>query len=130
MRSLGAETTSHQFTERPLEVSRDKFSRGVLQNLNAAAGEANTKDLKFLVNCGNNIDERQSITAVAPIHRAVLSTQASKSMTLDAIIKCNANLDTLDSNGWTALIHASYNGDLESAQTLIRGGADVNAYSN
>jgi len=38
----GADTTSVKFLERPLEVSRDKFSRGVLQNLNIAASEANT----------------------------------------------------------------------------------------
>lgn len=42
MVELGASTTDKTFAERPLEVSRDKFSRGVLQNLNAAAGQANT----------------------------------------------------------------------------------------
>jgi len=83
--------------------------------LNAAASEANTQDVKYLVNCGNQIDLCQSITGVAPIHRAVLSTVAAKTATLNAIISCNANLDTLDSNGWSALIHAAYNGDFDSA---------------
>jgi len=37
----------------------------------------------------------------------------------------------VDSNGWTALHHAAYNGDFESVQTLIeKGRANVNAYSN
>jgi ankyrin repeat protein len=37
----------------------------------------------------------------------------------------------MDSNGWTALHHAAYNGDYDSAAILIRdGGASVNAYSN
>lgn len=40
-------------------------------------------------------------------------------------------MDNMDSNGWTALHHASYNGDLESAALLIKdGSANVNAYSN
>ena len=72
-----------------------------------------------------------SITGEAPIHKAVLSGQPQKQMALNTIITdCNANLDTLDSNGWTALHHASYNGDLESARTLLLKGARVGAYSN
>ncbi len=98
--------------------------------MNDAATQASSKDLKYLVNCGNLIDERQSITGEAPIHRAVLSAKAEKTMALESIITCNANLDTLDSNGWTALIHASYHGDLESAKILIKNGAQVNAFSN
>lgn len=86
--------------------------------------------MKYLVNCGNQIDMRQSITGEAPIHRAVLSHKAEKTLALESIITCNANLDTLDSNGWTALIHAAYHGDLESAKILLSNGAKVNAYSN
>jgi ankyrin repeat protein len=130
MVDLGAESTSIQFSERPLEVSKDKFARSVLQNLNDAATQASSKDVKYLVNCGNLIDMRQSITGEAPIHRAVLSSKADKTLALAEIITCNANLNTLDSNGWTALIHASYHGDLECAKILIANGAKVNAFSN
>jgi len=73
MVDLGAEPTSTDFAERPLEVSKDKFARSVLQNLNDAAYQANSKDIKYLVNCGNQIDSRMSITGEAPVHRAVLS---------------------------------------------------------
>ena len=58
MVDLGADSTSAQFSERPLEVSKDKFARIVLQNLNDAASQANAKDVKYLVNCGNKIDDR------------------------------------------------------------------------
>ena len=68
---------------------------------------------------------RQSITGEAPIHRAVLSHKIEKTFALESIIQCNANLDTLDSNGWTALIHASYHGDINSATMLIENGAKV-----
>jgi hypothetical protein len=37
MVDLGAVSSNPLFNERPLEVSKDKFSRSVLQNLNDAA---------------------------------------------------------------------------------------------
>jgi len=50
---------------------------------------------------------------------------------LRAIIESRANVDNVDSNGWTALHHAAYNGDLESAEVLLtEGRANPNAYSN
>lgn len=127
----GADPVNLNFKERPLEVSKDKFARGVLQSLNEAASESNHKDLKYLVNCGEDIDERKSITGEAPIHKAVLSDDPAKKVALETIITdCNAKLNTLDSNGWTALQHASYNGDLQSATLLLEKGASINAYSN
>ena len=129
----GAEPSSAAYPTRPLEVGKDKFSRGVLQNLNKAATEANTKELKFLVNCGNQIDKRQSIFGEAPIHKAVLSHERveEKKVTLDTILEqCHANVNNIDSNGWTALHHSAYIGDLESASSLIENGANVNAFSN
>jgi ankyrin repeat protein len=82
------------------------------------------------VNCGNKIDSKLSIFGEAPIHKAVLTNVAGKNQALKTIIENKANVDNMDSNGWTALHHAAYNGDFESAQILIQSGANVNAYSN
>lgn len=41
MVDMGADPVHANYRERPLEVSRDKFSRSVLQNLNDAAHESN-----------------------------------------------------------------------------------------
>ena len=127
MVKMGADPNSPAFAERPLECGKDKFTRSVLQNLNNAAY------LKHLVNCGDKIDSKLSIFGEAPIHKAVLSKmkEAEKMIALQAIIETKANLDNMDSNGWTALHHAAYNGDFESASMLIKdGNANVNAYSN
>lgn len=127
----GAEPTSAAFAERPLNMSKDKYTRDVLQNLNKAAVQANDRDIKYLVNCGNKIDERSSIFTEAPIHKAVLSADEKKQQALTAIIEdCNANVNQIDANGWSALHHAAYIGDLDSAAALIEAGAKVNAYSN
>lgn len=90
----GAESKSAAFAERPLNVSKDKFTRNVLQSLNKAAGESNDRDIKYLVNCGNKIDALFSIFCEAPIHKAVLSGDAGKKEALSAIIQdCNANVN-------------------------------------
>lgn len=102
-----------------------------MQNLNKAATEANTKDVRYLVNCGNKIDDRQSIFGEAPIHKVVLTDHFGKQGTLNAIIEdCAANVNNIDANGWSALHHAAYIGDLDSASILIENGAKVNSYSS
>mmetsp|Transcript_17521 Transcript_17521/g.29541 ORF Transcript_17521/g.29541 Transcript_17521/m.29541 type:complete len:244 (+) Transcript_17521:676-1407(+) len=129
---LGAEASSAASAEPPLTVAQDSFTRGVLQNLNEAAFSTNVKDLQYLVNCGENIDSRQSIVGQAPIHKAVLSSKgpAEKEVMLKTIFKNNADINIIDSNGWTALHHAAYNGDINSVKLLIQSNANVNAFSN
>ena len=127
-----AEKLKKQGKQTPLTVGKDKFSRGVLQDLNGAASTSNVIDLEYLVNCGENIDERASIVGQAPIHKAVLSTMHKplKEKTLASIKKQNADINIIDSNGWTALHHAANSGDLTSVNKLIEYKANVNAFSN
>jgi len=110
--SKGSKATSAANAVAPLEVCKGKESRDVLQSLNEAASSANVNDLEYLVNCGEKIDSRSSIVGQAPIHKAVLSKQQDKSKTLDKIFKSNADVNIIDSNGWTAIHHAAFQGDL------------------
>jgi len=129
---LGSEPSSAAFATNPLEISKDKYARNVVQNLNKAATQANSKDLRYLVNCGDKIDNRMSIFGEAPIHKAVLSPhEEEKGDALEAIIEdCHANVNNIDSNGWTPLHHAANIGDFEAAGILVESGAKVNSYSN
>jgi ankyrin repeat protein len=104
----------------------------VLQNLNQAADQANVEDLEYLVNCGENIDERQSIVGQAPIHKAVLAKKdpEEKKKLLNTIFRNNADTNIIDSNGWTPLHHAAYNGDVLSVTALRDNRAEINAISN
>jgi ankyrin repeat protein len=114
----------------PLDVSKDKFCRKVLTNLNEAAFTCDTRNLKILVNCGNKINDKLSIFGEAPIHKAVLSHKPENSETLKAIIENEADIETMDSNGWSALHHACYKGDFNSTLILLNSGANVNSFSN
>ena len=58
MVDMGADSVNKSFNKRPLEVSKDKFARGVLQTLNDAAEDSNFQDIKYLVNCGEQIDKK------------------------------------------------------------------------
>ena len=71
-----------------------------------------------------------SIVGHAPIHKSVLSKEPRKVDALNAILENRAKPNTLDSNGWTALHHACYEGDRVSADILIKNDADVNSFSN
>lgn len=117
---LGAEPRSAAFASNPLEISKDKFTRSVVQNLNKAATQADSKDLRYLVNCGDKIDTKISIFGEAPIHKAVLSEEEFKIEALEAIIEdCHANVNNMDSNGWTPLHHAANIGEYDAASLLI-----------
>jgi ankyrin repeat protein len=49
---------------------------------------------------------------------------------LDSIFKSNADINIIDSNGWTALHHAAFNGDINSVNLLKNAGANISAFSN
>jgi ankyrin repeat protein len=84
------------------------------------------------VNCGEDIDSKKSIVGQAPIHQAVLSEKedSEKKMALLSILKSNADANITDSNGWSPLHHAAFNGDLLSVNILKENGANINAFSN
>lgn len=75
---LGADPMISLGIKKPLEIAKNKPSRDVLQSLNCAAFEQSSRDLKYLVNCGEDIDTRHSIVQNAPIHRAVQSAKSDK----------------------------------------------------
>ena len=57
--------------------------------------------------------------------------EEQKTDALAAIIEdCHANVNNIDSNGWTPLHHAANIGDFEAASLLVENGAKVNSYSN
>lgn len=69
--------------------------------------------MNLLVNCGHDLNEKKTIFGVAPVHTAVeYFSKEKKDEPLKYVIKCDADLDLCDSNGWTALHHACKNGDL------------------
>lgn len=46
---------------------------------------------------------------------------------IDRLLRLGADVDAVDVHGWTALMHAAYRNRLDVVNTLIDGGANINA---
>ncbi len=128
---LGADSTAlNNRKQMPLDIAKNSLVRKVLSNLNKAAYECDVHNLKYLVNCGCKIDHKISIFGEAPIHQSIKSDKPANVDMLKAILDCGADVNLIDSNGWTALHHAAEKGDLKAATILLDSRANVNAFSN
>jgi len=128
---LGANPTAlNNRRQMPLDIAKNSLVRKVLSNLNKAAYECDVHNLKYLVNCGCKINDKISIFGEAPIHQSIKSSKQENVDMLNAILDCGANVNLIDSNGWTALHHAAEKGDLKAAEILLDNKANINAFSN
>ena len=55
----------------PVDLSKDNFVRKVLTNLNTAAKNGESENIKELVDFGEDINEKRSIFSQAPIHKII-----------------------------------------------------------
>ena len=128
---LGADPNKRDNSQNnPLSIADNKYVRQALTDLNKEADKGDESNITKLVDEGENINERMSILGEAPIHKVVLSLAKNKTSALKKILEHDAKINLMDNNGWTALHHAAYNGDFESARELCEQGANVNSYSN
>ena len=73
------------------------------------------KSFNFLVNCGHAVNGKKTIFGIAPIHNAIQCVNVTKDdKILKSVVKCDADINIPDSNGWTSLHHACKNGDLST----------------
>ena len=114
----------------PLDLAKSEYVRRVFSNLNKAAFEGDVHNIEYLVNCGNNINIRESIFGEAPIHQAIKNPSNNAKESLEAVLNCDAKINLCDCNGWTALHHSAQKGDLDTALVLIKKSANINAFSN
>jgi ankyrin repeat protein len=56
----------------------------------------------------------------------IWAAKRSNLVALEAAIRSGANVNSADSQGWTALFHAAHHGNVKALQLLIDAGADVN----
>ena len=72
------------------------------------------------------MNKKVTIFGIAPIHNAIQSVHVSKDDTiLRSVVKCNADVNITDSNGWTSLHHACKNGDLSTVEYLVEEKANI-----
>eukprot|EP00357_Protocruzia_adherens_P026946 CAMPEP_0115040618 /NCGR_PEP_ID=MMETSP0216-20121206/44938_1 /TAXON_ID=223996 /ORGANISM="Protocruzia adherens, Strain Boccale" /LENGTH=639 /DNA_ID=CAMNT_0002421897 /DNA_START=94 /DNA_END=2014 /DNA_ORIENTATION=+ len=135
----GADPTLRDFltSSTALDLASNDLVRRKLKGLHEASAEGDEESLKYLINCGGDLDERKSIFFQAPIHKAVEFAKLSQTMKPDAdlrvlktVLDCGADVDKVDSNGWTALHHAAFNGEIGTVSMLLDQNAETSPYSN
>ena len=116
----------------PVDLSKDNFVRKVLTNLNTAAKNGESENIKELVDFGEDINEKRSIFSQAPIHKIIENDdkEGNKYQVLKELLDMGADPNIKDSNGWSALHYACDLGDLQSVKILVETKAIIDTYSN
>lgn len=89
----------------------------------AAAGRGMVKRVKYLIENGEDLNQKDSDGSTA-LHEAT----ANNSMEIVAfLVKSGSDVNTKDNEGFTPLHFASINGSVEILSLLIEAGSDVNS---
>ena len=100
---------------------RDKKGRTPLIR---AVDKGNMKILSLLIEAGGCVNDRDPSGCHALFYG--LKPSSRHLGCIEILLKEGANIDTLDGNNQTMLVHAVQNGYLDITETLIALGADVN----
>ncbi|CAD8136125.1 unnamed protein product [Paramecium octaurelia] len=115
----------------PLEYASNDSVRKYLMDLNNAVEEGDDKSFTLLVNCGQRVNGKSTIYGITPVHKAIEQTHKSSNKTmLSKVLEMDADVNVIDTNGWTPLHHAAYYGELWAITTLIERGAYQQISSN
>lgn len=126
---FGAQICKNFNGNAPLDIAKDKFTRRALTNLNEEAFKWLDDNITELIENGEDVNKRLTIFGIPPLHKAVDSEIKENTTTIRTLLDYNADINLMDYNGWTALHHASFKGDLIAWAELIQNGANVNAFS-
>lgn len=126
----GNKKQTNDYGNLPIDLAKDNFVRKVLTNLNKAANESDQKNINELINFGEDLNEKQSIFNVAPIHKIIESKKENKHEVLKNLLLMGSDPNLKDSNGWCALHYVSFYGDIESVKILLEFKANIDNFSN
>jgi ankyrin repeat protein len=114
-----------------LKFAKNSIVRTTIVDLHKSARKGLKEDFDYLLKCGEEIDERKTIKAQAPIHFSVEHASKTKDESLlQYVIDSGAEINSNDCNGRTPLHYACEVGSLSVVQKLIQAGAFVNFPSN
>lgn len=122
-----------------IEYSRNNSIMKSIRDINDSILDNDMDKFNFLLNSGFSIEEKKSIKIRRPLHHAVVNSAneigkaqdtGAEELFLKTVMKCGADIDATDSDGWTALHYACKAGNPEPVVTLLKNGASVDIFSN
>ena len=108
-----APKTKEEDKKQIIKVAGHNLARSHILDLCEASTLIDTKPLNFLLSCGEDINNKKTIYGTFALLEAVKSFQIEKNIEpIKVLLKNCADVNTQDTNGWTVLHHAAYNGEL------------------
>lgn len=125
----------------PIEYSKNRCIMKAISGLNNAIQQNDRKKFEFLLNSGFSIEENVNTKLSKPIQSALNSKEREdedfedpetrkQELFLNVILKCGADINSTDSDGWTSLHHSCKSGIVEHVLVLLKNLANFNIFSN
>jgi ankyrin repeat protein len=138
---LGANTKLRDSVhhKEPIELSRNPCIMKAIRDINDSVLDNDMDKFDFLLNSGFSIEDKKSIKIRRPVHHSVVNADAElnkqqdtgkEELFLKTVVRCGADIDSTDSDGWTALHYACKLGHPEPVITLLNNGASHQIFSN
>ena len=83
-------------------------------NLQRATAKGDKSAFNTLIRSGTAIDSRPTTDHQSAIHKA------GNVEMLKLILECGANVSIKDSNGWSAIHHYAFKGEVENLKLLVK----------
>ena len=121
----------------PIEYSKNRCIMKAIRDINGSIVDNDRDKFEFLLNSGFSIEEAKSIHLDRPIQSSLRVKKKRRSRAgegnepfLSIVLECGADIDSTDSDGWTALHHSCKSGNMEHFGILIKKEANINIFSN
>lgn len=141
-----------------IEYSRNPCIMKAIRDINDSVLDNDMEKFNFLLNSGFGIEDKKSIKIRRPMHHAIINADqeiqkelvksgvdphskqrhevslgtgsGNEELFLKTVVKCGADIDSTDSDGWTALHYACKLGNSDPVITLLNNGAKHDIFSN
>ena len=123
----------------PIEYSKNINIMKAIRDINDSVLDNDMDKFNFLLNSGFTIEDKKTFNIRRPIHHSVMNADeqikqgkddGAQEKFLKTVVKCGADINATDSDGWTPLHYACQLGNPDPVNTLINNGADLNIFSN
>ena len=123
----------------PIEYSKNVKIMKAIRDINDSVLDNDMDKFNFLLNSGFTIEDKKTFNIRRPIHHSIINCDSEikkgkedgkQEIFLKTVVKCGADIDATDSDGWTALHYACQFGNPDPVNTLLNNGANINIFSN
>ena len=96
-----------------IQCATNDPTRRQITDLCKASGSGDKSSLNLLINCGQEVNHKQTIYGLTPLYESVVYTGEKGSLdSVNLLLDSGADVEMQDVNGWTSLHKACEKGNL------------------